>query len=459
MKTGLLILTLCVSATTLCAQPAAMSSPSAAQDEAVMPRPGTLWSLDDCIRYAQQNNTDVQKRILKIEQGENDLSTTRFSRLPDLSASIGYNASFGRGTSADNTYKTETLQSGSLNIQSSVPLFQGFGINRKIRGQKLDLAAMAQDLERAREDVAVNIMSLYLQVLYSKELTVIYERQLALSTQQTERSRALVAEGKKSESTLYESQALQSNDALKLTQARNDLALALLNLSQALNRESASGFDIQTPNADSLTLLAQASFPASVDAVYTYAVENRPHIHAEQLRLSSSKNAVSIARSALYPTLTLNGGYGTGLYSSMADALGVQLRQNSSEFLGVSMRIPIFNRRATRNNIRTAQVSVRNQQLALTDAERSLRKLIEQAWYNATGADAKFSSAQVALSSAKVAFAYEQEKADAGRSTIFDFNDAKTRMEKAESELAQARFELIFRHKILDYYRGERLQL
>ena len=190
-----------------------------------------------------------------------------------------------------------------------------------------------------------------------------------------------------------------------------------------------------------------------------YAVENRPHIKAERLRLESSENSVLIAKSALYPSISLSGGYGTGVYSADSDKFWAQMRHNSREYVGLSMNIPIFNRRATRNNIRSAQLSARSQRLALTEAELALRKEIEQAWYNADAAYSKYRSAGVALASAEVAFAYEQQKAESGRSTIFDFNDAKTRMEKAESELVQAKYEFVFRSKILDFYRGKPLKL
>ena len=192
---------------------------------------------------------------------------------------------------------------------------------------------------------------------------------------------------------------------------------------------------------------------------YAYATENRPHIKAERLRLESAENAVRIAKSALYPSLSLRGGYGTGIYSTQEAAFGTQFRKNSSEFVGVSMSVPIFNRRATHNSILSARIAMRKQQLAVTDAEQSLRKEIEQAWYNADAAYGKYRSADAALTSARVAFAYEQQKADAGRSTVFDFNDAKTRMEKAESELVQAKYEFVFRSKILDFYRGRPLEL
>ncbi len=417
-----------------------------------------VWTLKSCIDFAQQNNTTVRTRAVQVDQNSNDLSTARFSRLPDLNASVGYNVSFGRGTSDDNTYKTQTLQTGSFDVSASMPLFQGLRINRTIKGGKLDLAAAMQDLERAREDVAVNVMTLYLQVLYNKELVIVAEHQLALSTQQAERSRELVAAGKQPESARYESEALAANDALALTQARNDLQLALLDLSQAMNRESADGFDIASPDLDPLLNNALSQRP-DADAIYDYAAENRPHIRAERIRLESSENAIAIARSSLYPSLSLRGGYGTGIYSSMDSDFWPQFRHNSSEFVGVSLSIPIFNRRTVRGNIRSAQLSAQRQQLALLDAEQSLRKAIEQAGYNTEAASAKYRAAVAALAAAETAFAYEEQKAAAGRSTVFDFNDAKTRMEKAQSELVQSKFELVFRRKILDYYYGEPLTL
>ena len=456
MKTSTLFAALSAAAMTLCTAAAAAQTVQAAP-QAATPAPGTPWSLDDCIGYALTNNIDVQQRALQVEQNEVELSTAKYSRLPDLNASIGGDASFGRVLSSDNTYKDNNQTSGSLNISTSIPVFQGMRINRQVKGGKLDLAAAMQDLERAREDLSINVMTLYLEVLY-KELADVAERQLALSTLQATQSRELVAAGKQPESARYESEALQAKDQLSLTQARNDLQLALLNLSQALNRESAAGFDVVVPELDSVTL-ASLHRLGTADEVYNYAAENRPHIKAERLRLESSENSVLIAKSALYPSISLSGGYGTGVYSADSDKFWAQMRHNSREYVGLSMNIPIFNRRATRNNIRSAQLSARSQRLALTEAELALRKEIEQAWYNADAAYSKYRSAGVALASAKVAFAYEQRKAESGRSTIFDFNDAKTRMEKAESELVQAKYEFVFRSKILDFYRGRPLKL
>lgn len=419
---------------------------------------GVPWSLNDCIDYALENNIDVRQRTLQVERGEVSLSTARWSRLPSVSASISGNASFGRALSSDNIYRDNNQTSGSFGVSGSLPIFQGMRINREIEGSKLDLAAAVQDLRRAREDVAVNVMTLYLQVLFTRELADVARRQTELSDQQVERSRQLVESGKQPESARYESEALAANDRLAQAQADNNLQLALLSLSQALNRESAAGFDVVTPVFDSLSLESLARL-GTIEEIYAAAADERPHLQAEQLRLRSSENDVRIARSALYPTISASGGYGTSIYDGDPDSFWSQFRHKSSEYVGVSMNIPIFNRRATRNNIRTAQIAVRNQQLALTHAEQSLRKEIEQAWYNADAAYVKYRAAEAALASARTAFEYAEQKAEAGRSTLYDFNDAKTRMEKAESDLVQAKYEFVFRAKILDYYRGEPLRL
>ena len=370
MKTSTLFAALCTAAAALCAMSAEAQTAPAAPQAAAAPAPGTPWSLDDCIGYALANNIDVQQRALQVEQNEVELSTAKYSRLPDLNASIGGDASFGRVLSSDNTYKDNNQTSGSLNISTSLPVFQGMRINRQVKGGKLDLAAAMQDLERAREDVSINVMTLYLEVLYNKELTDVAERQLALSTLQATQSRELVAAGKQPESARYESEALMAKDQLSLTQARNDLQLALLNLSQALNRESAAGFDVVVPELDSVTL-ASLHRLGTADGVYNYAVENRPHIKAERLRLESSENSVLIAKSALYPSISLSGGYGTGVYSADSDKFWAQMRHNSREYVGLSMNIPIFNRRATRNNIRSAQLSARSQRLPRADRSRA----------------------------------------------------------------------------------------
>ena len=395
---------------------------STAQAQIPTPTPEAgPWSLDDCIRYAHEHNIQIQQQALQVEQRSVELNTSRHSRLPDLGANLGTNFSFGRSLISNNTYADNNQVSGSLGVSASLPLFMGGRINHEIAAGKLSLKAAVQDLDRIREDVSVNIMSYYLDVLVAKELVNVAEQALALSTQQVERSREQVRTGKVAESVLYENEALLEADEYKLTQSRNDLSLSLLALSQALNRTSAEGFDIVAPTFDSLT------------------VESMRHLRNPAEVLSNVYH--SFATGAVNP------------------AFGRQFRNNSTEYVGVAINIPIFNRMATRNSVRTAKLGVRSQQLALTEAEQTLQKEIETAYYQADAALLKYRSAEKALNSAQVAFRYEAEKYAAGRSTTFDYNDARTRMQKAESDQIQAKYEFIFRTKILDFYAGFPLTL
>ena len=397
------------------------------------------WTLDRCIEYAVENNISIQQFRLRAEDQDVKLNTARNSRLPNLNAGLGGRFGFGRTLGDSNTYKNVNQFTSSLSVSTSIPLFNGMRIKHDIAAQKLSLQAAMQDLARARES------------------------QVALSMAQVERSWLLVESGKSPESELYESRALLAKDSLTLTQARNTLTLSLLDLSQALNREDATGFDIRMPELGAIQIGAMSSME-SPSVIYEYAVGNRPSVQAEKYRLQNSEKNLLLARSARYPQISLGASYGTSYFYMFGNenkvlnaGFGNQFRNHGSEEVGLNVSIPIFNRMATRNNIRSARIAIRNQELALTEARQALRKEIEQSYYNAGAAYQKYLSASRSLEAAREAFRYEEEKSAAGRSTIFDYNDAKTRMERSESEMVQAKFEFIFRRKILDFYAGEPL--
>lgn len=420
------------------------------------------WTLQDCFRYALENNTGVQKQAVQIEQGKIDLNTSRLSRLPDLGASVSSNMSFGRGLGSENTYVTQNILSGSLGVSASLPVFMGGRINKQIKLDKLALQAAEQDLERIRENLTVNITALYLDVLYAKELVGVSERQVTISTEQVAISRAQVEVGKIARSALYDNEALLAQDELLLAQRKGSLSLALLALSQALNRPDADGFDIVMPEMN--PAVAAMSHLRNPQELYAYSIDNRPGVRSERIRLESAMHSVRLARSAFYPSISLSGGYGTNVYHSFADgarntSFGRQFRNNGSEYIGLSINIPIFNRQATRNSVRSAKLGVQTQQIVLTETEQAMRKEIETAYYTADAALAQYHSAEKAFGAAQTAFQYEAEKYAAGRSTTFDYDSAKTRSEKAESDLLQAKYEFIFRTKVLDFYAGMPLSL
>ena len=414
---------------------------------------GPQWTLERCIEYANKHSISNQQQALSVEDRELALNTAKNSRLPSLSASVGANSYFGRGPSRDGTYKDEASVSGNLGLSTNIPIYQGGRIKHQVAESKLNLEAAMYDLNTSRENITLNVTALYLQVLFKMEIIDVAESNLELSRKYLVRSRGMFDGGKSPESAIYESEALVAKDELSLTLANNDLQLAVIELSQAMNFPRHYDFDMEVPKMDSVAMVSLMD----PDEIYNCAMESRPNIKAEEIRLESRIRAVRGAKASLFPTISFSAGYGTNVYHSYAtgafnDNLWNQIRNNGNEHLGISINVPIFNRRATRNSIKSAQLSVQSQELVVLEQSQQLRKDVERAYFSANAAYSRYISAEKAYESAQVAFDYEEQRSQAGRSTIFDFDDARTRMEGANSEVVQSKYDYIFRTKMLVFY-------
>ena len=258
------------------------------------------WSLKQCIEYALEHNISIKQRQKAVENSEVQLNSARNSRLPSLNASASQSFSFGRGLTADNTYTNRSTQSTGFNLGTDVPLLTGGQIPNTIAARKIDLQAALADLDKAREDISLQITSQYLECLYQKELMEVAERQCELSKNQLRRIQLLRDNGKKSEADLAEARSSVANDELTLTQANNNYDLAILTLSQLLELETPEGFSVEKPAEASAALHALNTIPSSDGFEYA----TRPSIIAEQYRLESAKKNINIAKAGYYPTLT-----------------------------------------------------------------------------------------------------------------------------------------------------------
>lgn len=410
------------------------------------------WTLQQCISHAIAHNITVQRQQDNVRQQEIALSTARNGRLPDLTATAGENFSFGRGLTADNTYANRNTQSTSFSLGTSVPLITGGQLPAQVRQQRLGLQAAMQDYHKAKDDVTLNVLSAYLEAVCQKELVSVARQQALLSSAQVDRMERLLAEGKAAPADVAQMRATLASDSLSLTQQENGMMLSLLTLTQLLELDTPSGFDVVTP-AEALPL--DAVLPAP-DAVFAEAQGLRPQVQAEQLRLSQAEQAVSTARSALFPSLYFNAGIGTNYYKTSGfagAAFGPQMRDNFNQYFGLSLSVPIFNRLATRNNIRSARLAVHTQQLQLQETRKSLYREIQQAYYNAVAAQRQCLSAQVAGESAETSFHLMQSKYEHGKANATEFQEAKTQLASARSQEVQARLTFLFRRRLLEFYR------
>lgn len=416
------------------------------------------WSLRQCIDYAVEHNIQVKQREVSRMQRELDVNTAKNSRLPDLSASASESFSFGRGLTAQNTYSNTNTSSTSFNLSSSVPLFTGYRIPRTLEMQKLNLEAATADLEKAKNDIRMQVAQAYVQILYNLELCEVANRQIAIDSMHVHRLTEMMKNGKASGTEVAQQEASLAQSRLTATQADNDYRLSLLSLTQLLELPSPEGFTIS--REVNQELWNEVHTLPSPDVIYQEALIIKPEIQAEQSRLASSAKNIDIAKSAKLPSLSLSGGLGTNYYKTSGlpgDKFFKQLNNNFSQFLGLSLNVPIFNRFETRNNIKNAQLSQYNQQLQLDNVKKNLYKEIQQAYYNAVTSEAKYQSSEQAKRSQEEAFRLMSAKYEYGKANITEFNEAKNNLMKAESDLVRAKYEYLYQNALIDFYRGKDL--
>lgn len=423
------------------------------------------WSLEDCIRYAIEHNIDLKQREQEQENREVALHTSKHSWLPSLNANVGQNFDFGRSPSKTGVIVDQNSANTSTSINLSMPIFDGFQIPNDIAAKKLDLKAAIETLNKAKEDLAINVASFYLQVLYNKEVKKIAELQVALSREQVSKTEVLVNTGKVPLSQLYDIKAQLANDEVTLTEAQNNVQLALLDLAQSLELErDGEQFDILVPEIGN----AVEQYMGSIlppDLIYKQAITIKPQIKEQAYLLESQKKMLKVAQAGYYPKLNFGASYSNGYYHYSGEGdyanlpFGDQLKNNARKTIGFSLSIPLFNRFQVRNSVRSARIGIRNRELLMENTKKALYKEIQQAYYNATAAQSKYLASDKSVEANKEAFSYAEERYAAGKSTVFEFNEAKTKYAQSLSEQAQAKYNFIFRAKILDFYNGTSISL
>ena len=412
------------------------------------------WTLSDCINHALEHNISVRQSELNVEQKEIDLNTAQGRRLPGLSASGSESLSFGRGLGADNTYTNSNTSSTSFSLGMDIPVFQGLQINKGVKMSRLDLSAAMADLARAKDDVSVSVAQAYVQILYNQELLKVAvsqeEHDEMLLYQMEERKKV----GKASAADLAAQQATLAQSRVSRTQAEANLNIAVLDLTQLLELPSPEGFVVAVPATDDF---AQAIL-MSPESIYDQAVGIKPAVLSAELALDRADLAIASAKGAYMPSISFSAGLGSNYYTSSTMKYGGfadQMRNNFSQYVGLSLNIPIFTRFSTRNNLRTAKLNRENQQLQVESVKKALYKEIQQAYYNALNSQVKYQGSIEARNSAREHYSLIEEKYLNGKAGIADYNDAKNNFLRAESELLRSRYECLFQTKLLDFYRGE----
>ncbi|MFZ4401531.1 MAG: TolC family protein [Bacteroidales bacterium] len=452
------------------------------------------WTLEDCIKYALDNNIQIKQSQLSAESDKISVLQNKLGLLPNLNGSASHNYNWGRNIDpSSNTYTDQQTQSNSFSLSSSVELFNGFQKINSIRQNESNFIASKYDVEKMKNDIALRIGQAYLQILFNKEQVEISQNQVDISNLQIIRTQKLFEAGSIAKGNLLDIQAQGALEESNLVAAENQLELSYLDLVQLLDLKSTKDFEIVKPEIkmeSEITLIPS-------NQVFAYASGVMPEIKSAEYRLESSYRGLSIARGSRYPSLSLSGYYGSNYADNIPDYMKIksmttqynmptnytvaatgqkivqditnvefenmsfknQLDKNLSKSLRFSLNIPIFNGYQVNAAVSKAKLNTLNASYNLQLAKNQLQKSIEQAYSDAQGAYKNYNASLKTVNSFQEAFNYTQQKFDVGMMNSVDYNDSKNKLIKSKSDLLRAKYNFIFKKVILDFYQGNPITL
>jgi outer membrane protein len=422
-----------------------------------------VWTLEDCIKQALENNIRIKQSKLDVSSGEVNMLQSKLDLLPSLNASASHSYGWGRSIDlATYKYVDQQTQQSYFNISSDVTLFNGFQKMNTMKQRRAEYLAARYNSDKVSNDIALAVAGYYLQILFSQELVTNSQSQLEITAQQVERTRKLVEAGTLAKGSLLEIQAQLANEEVNLVQAKNQLNLSYLDLLQLLELSSDNEIRIDVP---SLRLPETPSL-LPVQSIYNTALGLMPEIKSAEYYTESSRRALAVAKGSRSPSLGLQGGFGTNYSDQILDITSGdvkpfddQVRDNKSTTLAIRLSIPIFNGYQVNSYINRSKINLENASYNLDLARNTLRKNIESAYTDALAAYASYSARQKSLSSLRESFKYTEEKFNVGMVNAIDYNVAKNQLSRAESDLLSGKYDYIFKLKILDFYLGRTISL
>jgi outer membrane protein len=434
----------------------------------VTTRAQQVWTLEKCVEHALSNNIQLKQQQLQVKNQQAMLLQDKLGMLPSLNAGASHAYNYGKTIDRyTNAFATERVQSDNFYLGSSVSLFNGFQKINQIAQRKMDLEAANYDTDKFMDDLSLDIATGYLQILYYNEVVKTAENQLNATQLQADRLKKLVDAGALAKGEFYAIDAQRAADHSQLVNARNNLDLAYLTLSQMLDLPSAEGFTIEFPDLE-LGLLT--SMNQSPEQIYGAALETQPQIKAAEARLRSSDMGLKMARNSQYPSLELQGSLGTGFsgankildsttFDIKTKPFADQVNDNFNRSIALNLSVPIFNGWSTRTSISRAKLNSENQKYNLELSKLQLRKTIQQAYADAKAALNNYEASITGVNAARESFRYAEQKFTVGSLNSVDYNNAKKDLEKAESDQLRSKYEYIFKSSVLDFYMGKPITL
>ncbi|MEO9484495.1 MAG: TolC family protein [Ekhidna sp.] len=423
-------------------------------------------SLKECIDIAVKNNLNVKRSELNLQTAQVNLEQSKAGRYPTLNASGNYGFNWGRGIDpTTNQFIDQRINFNSVGASTNLPLIQGLQITNGIKQDKLSLEASRKDLEKAENDISLNTASFYLNVIFNKELMENARFQLESSQQQLDRTRILVESGALPLANKLQLESQVATNEVNLINAQNNLDLALLSLKQALLLPTGQDIDVIIPNV----VIDQTEIERTgIEELYNEAATNMPEIQGAELRVQSANVGVDVAKGGIFPTISLSGSMDTR-YSDAAQRvdpvtgdfetipLSTQYDNNFSRGLSANLRIPIFNGFSTRSNIQRSKISLQQAEINKREQENSLYQTIETSYRNAVAAAQTFTASQKQVASLVETLRAVENQYNNGAANFTDYQVASNNLFQARTDLSRAKYDFIFKQKVLEFYQGKPL--
>ncbi|HOO43290.1 MAG TPA: TolC family protein [Bacteroidales bacterium] len=433
------------------------------------------WSLEECIRYAWENNLTIKQQELGVVQTENTLFQSKMAFGPSVSARINENVNWGQSVDLSTLTILNHVRSSNtgMGIYADMDLFTGLQKFNTVKQEKAKLSIAIQEVQKLRNEISIEITRSYLNVLLAGEILDAARQSRESVAEQTARTRKLVDAGSQPLSALLEVESQLATEELQVVEAQNNMRTYYLVLKQLLDLPTDTEFSIVTPQIGDLHEMEAVS----VDELF-YASQELPQIKKTEFTLEQRQHELAIAQGGRYPRLSLSLGY-SSFYSdanrkkgddtpeeengsgSIDDLLGGssagfwdQMKNNNNPSIGLSLTIPIFNKWQVNTNVKNANLGVEMAELEMKNAQQLLMKEVQQAANDATSTYLRVQATERNVKAMAESFRYVQQKFDIGMLNGTDYIVSKTNLFKAESNYLQAKYEHVFKLKILDFYKG-----
>ena len=447
-------------------------------------------SLQQCVETALANNFDVLQNGLQMKTAEIDWKQSKLNLLPDLNGSATHGSNQGRSIDPfTNSYINQNVSFASYGLNSGVLLFQGFAAQNTIKQNSLSYQASKMDWQQAKDNLTINIILAYLQVLNNEDILAQAKNQATFSNKQVERLEILDKQGAIAPSILYDLRGQSASDQLSIINAQNSLEAAKISLYQLMNLPYDKDVELEKMNAGDLA----PKYEAKPEEIYQTALQQFAQVKAVDIRTQSAASAVKAARGLLYPRLTLNGSANTN-YSSVANQsifinttdvttsdyvtvngtqysviqkqnnysfktipFNKQLNNNLFTSVNLNLQIPIFNSFFQRNRVKLAKISLQNNELIAKTTKTQLQQSIELAYNNMIAVQERYKTLLDQVNAYEQSFKAAEVRFNAGLGTSVDYLTAKNNLDRTNINLISAKYDYALRRKILDYYQGKQL--